>query len=211
MMANEMDGLEEDAAMSEIDFLCQENNALRGRLEELTKELADSEEKRVILPQEMYKLPPSVLLFVMSDVQARNGTKSELTRIRNENTSRHDENNSLKRMVSPSVGEKAAATLVSAKTSQMSDMSITPHFARAVPIKVDIDTATESIRMEFTDDESCPRATVEEPHEQHSAVTSVSQTTLNFESPVKEPRPKRLRRRITPAWSTVEAGPRQRF
>ncbi|KAK0301807.1 hypothetical protein LTR01_009145 [Friedmanniomyces endolithicus] len=97
-MANEMDGLEEDAAMSEIDFLCQENNALRGRLEELTKELADSEEKRVILPQEMYKLPPSVLLFVMSDVQARNGTKSELTRIRNENTSRHDENNSLKRM-----------------------------------------------------------------------------------------------------------------
>jgi len=74
MMANEMDGLEEDAAMSEIDFLCQENKAFRGRLEELTKELADSEEKRVILPQEMYKLPSSVLLFVMS------GTKSELTR-----------------------------------------------------------------------------------------------------------------------------------
>ncbi|TKA25629.1 hypothetical protein B0A54_17423 [Friedmanniomyces endolithicus] len=67
-MANEMDGLEEDAAMSEIDFLCQENKAFRGRLEELTKELADSEEKRVILPQEMYKLPPSVLLFVMSDL-----------------------------------------------------------------------------------------------------------------------------------------------
>ncbi|KAK1020256.1 hypothetical protein LTS16_027067, partial [Friedmanniomyces endolithicus] len=51
-MANEMDGLEEDAAVSEIDFLCQENKAFRGRLEELTKELADSEEERVILPQE---------------------------------------------------------------------------------------------------------------------------------------------------------------
>ncbi|KAK1810772.1 hypothetical protein LTR12_014856 [Friedmanniomyces endolithicus] len=66
-MTEEMHGFEEDGVRSEAYPLCQENKVLRGRLTELTEQLAESEERRVTLLQKM------------------NATEFELTRIRGEN------------------------------------------------------------------------------------------------------------------------------
>ncbi|KAK0767916.1 hypothetical protein LTR38_018221, partial [Friedmanniomyces endolithicus] len=53
-MTEELHGFEEDGMGSEANPLRQENKVLRGRLTELTEQLAESEERRVTLLQKMY-------------------------------------------------------------------------------------------------------------------------------------------------------------
>ncbi|KAK0246619.1 hypothetical protein LTS02_018401, partial [Friedmanniomyces endolithicus] len=50
-MTEELHGFEEDGMGSEANPLRQENKVLRGRLTELTEQLAESEERRVTLLQ----------------------------------------------------------------------------------------------------------------------------------------------------------------
>ncbi|KAK1044523.1 hypothetical protein LTR74_018286 [Friedmanniomyces endolithicus] len=84
-MTEEMHGFEEDGGVRQAHPLCQENQALRKRLTELTKQLAESEEQRITLVQKMYNPRCLDLIFAMSDMKVRNETESELTRIRDEN------------------------------------------------------------------------------------------------------------------------------
>ncbi|KAK3114172.1 hypothetical protein LTR53_007780, partial [Teratosphaeriaceae sp. CCFEE 6253] len=90
-MTEEMHEFEEDGGVREAHPLCQENQALRERLTELTKQLAESEGQRITLVQKMYDPRYRDLIFAVSNMNVSHETESELTRIR-------DENESLKQM-----------------------------------------------------------------------------------------------------------------
>ncbi|KAK0267014.1 hypothetical protein LTS00_017887 [Friedmanniomyces endolithicus] len=101
-MTEEMHGLEEDDGERETQPLCQENQTLRERLTELTKQLAESEGQRITL------------------VETINETESELTRIR-------DENDSLKRVVSLASVSSRDGHAGIADSAKMSEMSLDSH------------------------------------------------------------------------------------
>ncbi|KAK0248370.1 hypothetical protein LTS09_016488 [Friedmanniomyces endolithicus] len=133
-MTEEMHGFEEDGGVREAHPLYQENQALRERLMELTKQLAESEEQRIALVQKMYD--PRCLagpIFAMSNMKVRNQTESELTRIR-------DENDSLKRV--------------------MSETSLDSYVGRADPTAVDAEAAMESSEKESTEGRIAPHVRV---------------------------------------------------
>ncbi|KAK0962306.1 hypothetical protein LTR91_019520, partial [Friedmanniomyces endolithicus] len=153
-MTEEMHGFEEDGGVREAHPLYQENQALRERLMELTKQLAESEEQRIALVQKMYD--PRCLagpIFAMSNMKVRNQTESELTRIR-------DENDSLKRVESLAAVSSRDEHAGTADSAKMSETSLDSYVGRADPTAVDAEAAMESSEKESTEGRIAPHVRV---------------------------------------------------
>ncbi|KAK0260425.1 hypothetical protein LTR35_018000 [Friedmanniomyces endolithicus] len=129
-MTEEMHGLEEDDGEREAHPLCQENQVLRERLTELTKQLAESEGQRITLVETMYDRRCLNFVFARSNMNVSNETESELTRIR-------DENDSLKRVVSLASVSSRDGHAGIADSAKMSEMSPDSYVGRADPMEVD--------------------------------------------------------------------------
>ncbi|KAK3619602.1 hypothetical protein LTR22_025930 [Elasticomyces elasticus] len=115
-MTEEMDGFEGDSEVREAHPVYQENQALREKLTELTKQLAESEAQCVTPVQNMYDPRCSDLAFAVYTMDVIYETEFELNSI-------CDENKSLMRMISLASGlllDGHAGTANSAKTSQTS-------------------------------------------------------------------------------------------
>ncbi|KAK0263152.1 hypothetical protein LTR35_017581 [Friedmanniomyces endolithicus] len=136
-MTEEMHGLEEDDGERETQPLCQENQTLRERLTELTKQLAESEGQRITLVETMYDRRCLNFVFATSNMNVSNETESELTRIR-------DENDSLKRVVSLASVSSRDGHAGIADSAKMSEMSLDSH------VGVDTEAAMENSEKEST-------------------------------------------------------------
>ncbi|KAK1809433.1 hypothetical protein LTR12_016213 [Friedmanniomyces endolithicus] len=143
-MTEEMHRVEKDGGVREGHPLCQENKALRKRLTELTKQLAESEEQRVILIQKM------------------NETESELTRIR-------DENDSLKRVVGLASLSSRDGHAGIADSTKMNETNLNSYIGRVDPVEVDTEAAIEKSEMEFTKGRKAPHVYVGRSCEERGA------------------------------------------